>query len=121
MEAGCACMVCFACSQLREEGETVGCVLRGPVVSASAYRQMRRFDADQLLAGAARCHLCEAAPCVSASPSRTNIPAFIQAFRHGDERRAYEIIRERDVLPELTSRLAPGWLESEAACIDTTL
>jgi NADPH-dependent glutamate synthase beta subunit-like oxidoreductase/2,4-dienoyl-CoA reductase-like NADH-dependent reductase (Old Yellow Enzyme family) len=121
MEAGSTCMVCFACSQLREEGEKVGCVLRDPVVYGPVYRRMRRFDADQILAGAARCHLCEAAPCVSASPTRTDIPAFIHAFRNGDETRAYEIIRSRDPLPELTSGLSPAWLESEGACIETTL
>ena len=121
MEAGSACMVCFACSQLRDEGETVGCVLRDPAVYGPVYRQMRRFDADQLLAGAARCHLCEAAPCVTASPTQTDIPTFIQAFRNGDESRAYEIIRARDPLPELTARLSPAWMESEGACIETTL
>ncbi len=121
LPADSACMVCFACSQLREEGEPVGCVLRDPETYGPIYRQMRRFDADQLLAGAARCHLCEAAPCVAASPTRTDIPAFIQAFRNGDEARAYEIIRQRDPLPELTSRLSPAWLESEGACIETTL
>jgi len=121
LPADSACMVCFACSQLRDEGEPVGCVLRDPETYGPIYRQMRRFDADQLLAGAARCHLCEAAPCVAASPMRTDIPAFIQAFRNGDEARAYEIIRARDPLPELTSRLSPAWLESEGACIETTL
>ena len=121
MEAGSACMVCHACSQLRAEGETVGCVLRDPAVYGPVYRQMRRFDADQLMAGAARCHLCEAAPCIAASPTRTDIRAFIEAYRNGDERRAYEIIRERDPLPELTARLSPGWMESEGACIETTL
>ena len=115
------CMVCFACSQLRDDGQIVGCVLRDPEEYARPYRQMRRFDADQLLASAARCHLCEAPPCVNASPTRTDIPAFIQAFRNGDESRAYEIMRANDVLPELTSRLSPAWLESEGACIETTL
>jgi len=114
-------MVCLACSQLRAEGETVGCVLRDPATYGPVYRQMRRFDSDQLLAGAARCHLCEAAPCVAASPAKANIPAFIQAFRNGDETRAYEILRARDPLPELTARVSPGWLESEGACIETTL
>jgi len=121
VDAGATCMVCFACSQLRNEGEAVGCVLRDAAVYGPIYQQMRRFDADQLLAGASRCHLCEAAPCVRASPTRTDIPAFIAAFREGNERRAYEIIRERDPLPELTSRLSPAWLESEGACIETAL
>ena len=121
MDAGSSCMVCFACSQLRDEGGTVGCVLRDSAVYGPVYRQMRRFDAGPLLAGAARCHLCEAAPCVAASPTRTDIPAFIQAFRNGDESRAYAILRERDPLPELTSRFSPAWLESEGVCIETTL
>ena len=121
MEAASACMVCFACSRLREEGEPTGCVLRDPAGYGPIYRQMRRFDADSLMAGAARCHLCEAAPCIAASPTRTDIPAFIEAFRKGDESRAYEIIRERDVLPELTARFSPAWMESEGACIETTL
>ena len=121
VEPGSTCMVCLACSQLRAEGEAVGCVLRDPETYGPIYRQMRRFDADQLLAGASRCHLCEAAPCVAASPTRVDIPAFIQAFRQGDESRAYEILRMHDPLPELTSRFAPGWLESEGACIETTL
>src|ERR1700744_5148471 len=82
---------------------------------------MRRFDADQLLAAAQRCHLCEAAPCVAASPTRVDIPAFIQAYRQGDESRAYEIIRARDPFPELAARYSPAWLESEGACIETTL
>ena len=121
MEAASVCMVCFACSQLCAEGEPVGCVLRDPAVYGPIYRQMRRFDADSLMAGAARCHLCETAPCIAASPTWTDIPAFIDAFRKGDESRAYEIIRERDPLPELTARLSPAWLESEGACVETTL
>ena len=121
MEPGAACMVCFACSQLHEEGETVGCVLRDREVYGPVYRQMRRFDADQLLAGAARCHLCEAAPCTAASATQTDIAAFIQAYRNGDESRAYEIIRASDPLPEMTAQLSPAWIEREGACIETTL
>ena len=116
-----ACMVCFACSQLHDNGDPVGCVIRDAATYGPIYRQMRRLDADTLLAGATRCHLCEAAPCVTASPTHTDIPGFLQAYRNGDEAGAYEIIRERDPLPELTARLSPAWLETEGACIETTL
>ncbi len=115
------CMICGACAQLRAAGEVVGCVLRDPETYGPFYRGMRRFDGDRLLAGAQRCHLCEAAPCVRAAPTRVDVPAFIQAFRQGDESRALTIIRERDPLPELTAQFSPGWLESEGACIETTL
>ena len=76
---------------------------------------------DQLLEGASRCHFCESAPCLSADPNRTDIPAFIRAFLDGDESKAYEIIRKSNPLPELTSPLSPAWLETEGACIETTL
>jgi NADPH-dependent glutamate synthase beta subunit-like oxidoreductase/2,4-dienoyl-CoA reductase-like NADH-dependent reductase (Old Yellow Enzyme family) len=121
MESEASCMVCFACSLLGAERESVGCVIRDSAVYGPIYRQLRRFDADQLMVGAHRCHLCENAPCVAASPTRTDIPAFIRAFLRGDENAAYEIIRARDPLPELTSQLSPGWLQSEGACIETTL
>ncbi|MEO0452696.1 MAG: FAD-dependent oxidoreductase [Verrucomicrobiota bacterium] len=121
VEAGSGCMVCFACSKLQDEGEPVGCVIRDPETYGSGYRQVRRFDGDLLQAGAARCHFCEFAPCVQASPTRTDIPGFIRAYLAGDEDKAFEIIRESDPLPELTSRLSPGWMEREGACIQTSL
>lgn len=121
MEPSASCIVCFACSVLRDSSDPVGCVIRDSTSYGGVYRHMRRFDADQLLAGAQRCHLCEAAPCITASPAHTDIPAFIAAFLRGDERAAYEIIRARDPLPELTSQLSPAWLQSEGACIETAL
>lgn len=121
MKPGASCIVCFACSALRNGGEPVGCPIRNGASYGGVYRHMRRFDADQLLAGAQRCHLCEAAPCIAASPTRTDIPAFIAAYIRGDERGAYEIIRASDPLPEVTSQLSPAWLQSEGACIETTL
>lgn len=121
MEPDSCCMVCFACSVLQAERQPVGCVIRDSAVYGPVYRNLRRFDSDRLMAGARRCHICEAAPCISASPTHTNIPAFIKAFLEGDEDKAGEIIREADPLPELTSRLSPAWLQSEGACIETTL
>ena len=121
MAPGASCMRCHACSLLKEQNEPVGCVIRDTAIYGPVYRHMRRFDADQLHAGAARCHLCEAAPCVAASPTRTNIPAFIRAFRAGDVEEASEAIRRSDPLPELTSQLSPAWLQSEGACVETTL
>lgn len=115
------CMVCFACSQLAAEARPVGCPIRDPAFSGREYRQMRRFSSAELEAGARRCHLCEHAPCIRACRTQVDIPGFIQAFREGDERAAYEIIRRHDLLPELTSHLSPSWLSREGACIETAL
>ncbi len=121
MESSLTCMRCTACSLLYNESEPVGCVIRDAGTYASFYQSLRRFDVDQLHAGASRCHFCESAPCISADPTRTDIPAFIRAFLDGDESKAYELIRKTNPLPELTSQLSPAWLENEGACIETTL
>ena len=121
METAATCMRCNACSVLLEASEPVGCVIRDAGTYSPVYQNLRRFDIDQLLEGASRCHFCEFAPCISADPTRTDIPAFIRAFLDGDESNAYEIIRKSNPLPELTSQLSPAWLETEGACIETTL
>jgi NADPH-dependent glutamate synthase beta subunit-like oxidoreductase/2,4-dienoyl-CoA reductase-like NADH-dependent reductase (Old Yellow Enzyme family) len=121
VNAGSTCMVCFACSQLADAGKETGCVVRDAGVYGAAFREMRRLDADILLAGAARCHLCESAPCREKSPTRTDIASFIKAFREGRERDAYEVLRSGNPLPEMTAHTSPGWLEEEGACIEATL
>lgn len=119
---GSVCMVCFACNDLREDGAyPVGCVIRDAGVYGASHQQSRRFAPERLAVEAGRCHFCEAAPCVAACPTGVDIPAFIRAFLDGDEALAWRIIRARDVLPELTSRLSPGWLYREGACIETAL
>jgi glutamate synthase (NADPH/NADH) small chain len=115
------CMLCFACSQLEDSSRAVGCVIRAPHVYGPIFRDMRRLEQDRLLAGAARCHLCEAAPCCATSPTKTAIPAFIKAFREGRERDAYEIVKATNPLPRLVSQTSPFWLEEEGSCIEVAL
>jgi 2,4-dienoyl-CoA reductase-like NADH-dependent reductase (Old Yellow Enzyme family) len=91
VSADSTCMVCSACALLSDAGREVGCVLRDSEVYGAAFRDMRRCDADRLLAGAARCHLCEAAPCAQKSPTRTDVASFIKAFREGREQDAYKV------------------------------
>jgi NADPH-dependent glutamate synthase beta subunit-like oxidoreductase/2,4-dienoyl-CoA reductase-like NADH-dependent reductase (Old Yellow Enzyme family) len=120
-DAGRTCMVCFACGVLRDNGQPVGCVIRNAQEYGAIYQHVRRTDEDQLLAGARRCHLCEAAPCVRASATGTDIPGFIAAYRAGSEAEAYERMRATNPLPEQTALLSPRWLEAEGACIEVAL
>jgi NADPH-dependent glutamate synthase beta subunit-like oxidoreductase/2,4-dienoyl-CoA reductase-like NADH-dependent reductase (Old Yellow Enzyme family) len=121
LDPGKICMVCGACSQLERGGRPVGCVVRDPDRYGPVYRDLWRLDEDRLRAGASRCHLCEAAPCSAKSATRTDIPAFIKAFREGREGDAYSVIRKSNPLPRLVSKTSPFWLEDEGACIETTL
>ena len=121
LEPSTTCMVCFACTQLERANQSVGCVPRSPERYGPIFRAMRRLEDDRLRAGATRCHLCEAAPCRLQSPTRTDIPAFIKAFREGREREAYALIRASNPLPRLVAETSPFWIEEEGACIETVL
>ena len=121
LDPGKTCMVCFACSQLERSNRAVGCVVRDPDVYGPIFRDMRHLEQDTLLAGAACCHLCENAPCLAKSPTKTNIPAFIKAFREGRESDAYEIVKAANPLPQLVSQTSPFWLEEEGFCIEFAL
>ena len=121
LHAGDTCMVCFACDDMRERGGPVGCPIRDPESYGVEPAPVRQREPDGLLAEAGRCHLCEAAPCVAASRTGTDIPAMIGAWRRGDGSAAYEILRRSDVLPEMTAELTPGWLHSEGACVERAL
>lgn len=114
-------MVCFACEAMLKRGGPVGCPIRDPETYGVDPLPVRSVTPVQFDEEARRCHLCEAAPCTTASRTGTDIPGFIEAFRRGDEPRAYEIIRRSDVLPEMTAQLTPGWLHSEGACIEKVL
>ncbi|RFC46269.1 MAG: 4-dienoyl-CoA reductase [Verrucomicrobia bacterium] len=121
LDAGSTCMVCFACSELERAGRAVGCVLRDAETYGAVFRGMRSLEGDRLASGAGRCHLCEAAPCQAKSPTRTDIPSFIKAFREGKEQVAYEMLRAGNPLPEMVSLTGPAWLEEEGACIERAL
>jgi len=121
MEPGSTCMVCFACVDMRDSGGPAGCPIRDPENYGPVCRQSAASSAEGLQRGAARCHLCEHAPCVAASRTGVDIPAYIDAVRKGDDLAAFEIIRRHDLLPEMTARLSPGWLHSEGACIEAAL
>lgn len=121
MEPASTCMLCFACDEMQTNGGPVGCPIRDPENYALACSQVTQSSTEGLQLGAGRCHLCEHAPCTAASRTGVDVPGFISAFRGGDDAAAYEIIRSRDLLPEMTARLSPGWLHSEGACIESVL
>lgn len=115
------CIVCFACVQLSENSREVGCVLRDAETYGSHFLEMRNLSPDRLRAEAARCHLCEAAPCTEKSPTKTDIASFIKNFRESGEERAFELLRARNPLPEMTAQTSAYWMEEEGACIENIL
>jgi NADPH-dependent glutamate synthase beta subunit-like oxidoreductase/2,4-dienoyl-CoA reductase-like NADH-dependent reductase (Old Yellow Enzyme family) len=115
------CMTCSACMQLVKDGGTSGCAVMDSEIYGAAYRSHRHFAVDNLREEAKRCLGCEPAPCRSACPARIDVPAFLKAFAEGDTRKAYEIIRKTNVLPEMCARLCPVGRLCEGRCVINTL
>jgi NADPH-dependent glutamate synthase beta subunit-like oxidoreductase/2,4-dienoyl-CoA reductase-like NADH-dependent reductase (Old Yellow Enzyme family) len=115
------CLECSACERLLQDGGAAGCVVMDAAAYGEEYRHRRRFALDHLRDEGRRCRQCQPAPCRTACPARIDVPAFIKAFVEGRETEAYRIIRERDVLPEMCSRLCPVGRLCEGHCVEGLL
>jgi len=118
---GLSCIRCGACSEMEHGNAGIGCVIRDAAMYGPLYQGFQRMRPSVLREGAARCHFCEAAPCVGADPLRTPVPDMIRAYLNGDGSRAFRILAAANPLPRLVSHLSPSWMESEGACIEKAL
>lgn len=65
---------------------------------------------------AARCLLCEDAPCSAACPAQTNPARFIRALRFRNIKGAAEIIRENNILGSICARVCPTEKYCQKGC-----
>jgi len=100
------------------DGGMTGCVVRDSEIYAPQYRMGRRFSVDRLREEARRCRECENATCVQGCPAHVRVPAFIKAFAEGDIARAYDILRESNVLPEMCAHVCPAEAQCEGHCLE---
>lgn len=121
MEPVRCCITCESCIQLLRDGGVTGCVIKDSGIYGPEYRNKRHFAMDNLRQEASRCHNCESAACTEACPTRIDIPGFIKAFEKDNIEKAFRIIRQSNVLPEMCSHLCPAWIMCEEACIESTL
>ncbi|MEM1986502.1 MAG: NADPH-dependent glutamate synthase [Nitrososphaeria archaeon] len=75
------------------------------------------FTEEQVKREASRCLQCPKAYCMAGCPANVKIPKFIYAIRHGDYKRAIEIICETNSLPAVTGRVCQVEVQCEKACI----
>ncbi len=114
------CVTCSACTQIMRDGGQTGCVVRDAEIYGPKYREARRFALDHLAAEAQRCRDCEQATCTQGCPAQIDIPAFIQAFLDGDTAAAYEVLRAKNVLPEMCGSVCPACEQCEGRCLEQT-
>lgn len=111
------CITCSSCTQIMRDGGRAGCAVRDPEIYAPIYQQGRRRDPDFMRQLAQQCRDCTAPTCTEACPASVDIPAFIRAIADGNEKRAYEILREKNPLPEICAYVCPAEVQCEGSCV----
>jgi len=115
------CVTCSSCTQIMRDGGSTGCVIYDKEIYGANYRLGRRYSPDRLIEEAERCRHCETPFCRKACPADINIPGFIQAFAKGDIEASYNVLTEKNVLPEICAYVCPTEVQCESACMEKIL
>lgn len=121
MDPAKVCIGCSACTQLMRYGQTSGCVVRDSKLYGPILRLGRNSDKNNLMQRAADCLQCQEPTCQKGCPAGINIPDFISLFRDGKEKEAYEVIRKKNVLPEICAWLCPVEQQCQGHCLQNYL
>ena len=111
------CIGCSACTQIMRDAGMTGCVVRDNKVYGPIFEHGRMSDRDNLVRLASDCRKCQEPTCRLACPAGIKIPRFIELFLDGDDKGAYEVIRESNVFPEVCAWLCPVEHQCEGNCL----
>jgi len=114
------CIACSSCTQIMRDGGKAGCVPFDSEVYGPIYREGRRNNIEVVKALASRCRDCFDPTCKDGCPAGVNIPGFVTALADGDIRKSYEILRERNALPEMCAYVCPAEVQCQGACVENT-
>jgi len=117
LDADKVCISCSACTQIMRDGGMAGCVVRDNKVYGPIFKHGRMSDRDNLLRLASACRKCQEPTCQLACPAGVNIPKFIGLFLDGEEKAAYEVLREANIFPEVCAWLCPVEQQCEGNCL----
>ncbi|UCG47722.1 MAG: FAD-dependent oxidoreductase [Phycisphaerales bacterium] len=112
------CVACSACTQIMRDGGMTGCVVRDNEVYGPIFELGRMSDRDNLARLASACRKCQEPTCQLACPAGVDIPTFISLFLEGDDRGAYEVLRESNIFPEVCARLCPVEQQCQGGCLE---
>ena len=113
------CVSCSACTQIMRDGGMTGCVVRDNEVYGPIFERGRMSDRDNLARLASACRKCQEPTCQLACPAGVEIPKFISLFLDGDEKAAYEVLREANIFPEVCAWLCPVEQQCEGNCLQS--
>ncbi len=75
------------------------------------------MDAGAAAVAASRCHYCYDAPCITACPTRIDIPGFIRKIGNGNVKGAARDILSANPLGGMCARVCPTEILCEGACV----
>ena len=113
------CVSCSACTQIMRDGGTTGCVVRDNKVYGPIFEHGRMSDRDNLVRLGSACRKCQEPTCQLGCPAGVNIPKFISQFLDGEEKAAYETLREANIFPEVCAWLCPVEQQCESNCLQS--
>ena len=111
------CVGCSACTQIMRDGGKTGCVVRDNKIYGPIFKKGRMSSRENLARLADNCLQCQQPTCQLACPAAVNIPKFISLFLEGEDRKAYEVIKESNVLPEICAWLCPVEQQCQGGCL----
>ncbi len=111
------CICCSSCTQIMRDGGRSGCVVRDWEVYEPIFKEGQAHNPQVMREIAKVCRECHAPTCQTGCPAGVDIPGFVSAIADGDERRAYEVLRESNPLPEMCAYVCPAETQCEGACV----
>jgi len=111
------CVACSSCTQIMRDAGMTGCVVRDNKVYGPIFKHGRMSDRYNLLRLASACRNCQESTCQLACPAGVDISKFISLFLDGQDRAAYEVLREANIFPEVCAWLCPVEQQCEGNCL----
>jgi glutamate synthase (NADPH/NADH) small chain len=113
------CVSCSACTQIMRDAGMTGCVVRDNKVYGPIFEHGRMSDRDNLARLGAACRKCQEPTCQLGCPAGVDIPRFIHQFLDGEEKAAYETLRQANIFPEVCAWLCPVEQQCEGNCLQS--
>jgi len=113
------CVSCSACTQIMRDAGMTGCVVRDNEVYGPIFEHGRMSDRDNLVRLGSACRKCQEPTCRLGCPAGVDIPKFISQFLDGEEKAAYETLREANIFPEVCAWLCPVEQQCEGHCLQS--
>ena len=113
------CVSCSACTQIMRDAGMTGCVVRDNEVYGPIFEHGRMSDRDNLARLGSACRKCQEPTCRLGCPAGVDIPKFIGQFLDGEEKAAYETLREANIFPEVCAWLCPVEQQCEGHCLQS--